>query len=166
MYSSYKHFFSIIARFSKLQHFHDFLHTNFFNIPMHQDDTTSALELAIQQQQEQQPRVLISSNSNVHLSDSKLCRTPSVVLNPALHSAAGHVSEIGGKHTGSHSSVRDKDIPQQQSVSGSENDRCNSQACMKAAPARQQKSKKKPISKDHVSHVIENSYHFNEIHHS
>merc|ERR1711974_411197 len=32
-----------------------------------QEDTTSALELAIQQQQEQQPRVLISSNSNVHL---------------------------------------------------------------------------------------------------
>ena len=43
-----------------------------------------------------------------------------MVLNPALHSAAGHVSEIGGKHTGSNSSVRDKDIPQQQSGSGSE----------------------------------------------
>ena len=138
----------------------------FFNIPTYQEDTTSALELAIQQQQEQQPRVLISSNSNVHLSDSKLCRTPSVVLNPALHSAAGHVGEIGGKDTSSNSSVRDKDIHQQQPGSGSENNRCNSQASMKSAPSRQQKSKKKPISKDHVSHERESVYLFNEIHHS
>ena len=89
-----------------------------------------------------------------------------MVLNPALHSAAGHVGEIGGKHTGSNSTVRDKDIVQQQSGSGSENDRCNSQASMKSAPTRQQKSKKKPISKDHVSHARESVYLFNEIHHS
>ena len=89
-----------------------------------------------------------------------------MVLNPALHSAAGHVGEIGGKHTSSNSSVRDKDIPQQQSGSGSENDKCNSQASMKAAPTRQQKSKKKHISKDHVSHASERVYIFNEINHS
>ena len=89
-----------------------------------------------------------------------------MVLNPALHSAAGHVGEIGGKHTGSNSSVRDKDISQKQSGSGSENDKCNSQATMKAAPAqRQPKSKKKHISKDHVSHAKEKVYHFNEINH-
>ena len=127
--------------------------------PQNQDDTTSALELAIKQQQEQQPRVLINSNSNVQLADSKLGRTPSVVLNPALHSAAGNVAAIYSPNNGAGrgASAREKEIQQQYptaptlTTSGSDNERCSSQNSIIAAPLRQpQQSKKKRELKEQV----------------
>ena len=130
---------------------------------MKQDDTTSALELAIKQQQEQQPRVLISSNSNVQLADSKLCRTPSVVLNPALHSAAGNVTAYYSPSNGAGkgASAREKELQQQYptsttlTTSGSDNERCSSQNSIIAAPIRQQQqSKKKKVLKDQVGKFL------------
>ena len=106
--------------------------------------------------------MLISSNSNIQLADSKLCRTPSVVLNPALHSAAGNVPATNviyspSNGTGRGTSAREKELQQQYpttptlATSGSDTERCSSQNSVITAPVRQQQqSKKKFALKDQV----------------
>lgn len=128
------------------------------------DSTTAELELAIKQQEEHQPRVLINSNSNVNLADPKLGRTPSVVLNPALHSAAGNVSAIYSPNTGSGAnSDRENQLLKQYpavvtTTSGSENERCSSQNSTTAAAVRHQQSKKRNMLKDQVNSITRTKY--------
>ena len=96
------------------------------------------------------------------MADSKLCRTPSVVLNPALHSAAGNVPATNviyspSNGTGRGTSAREKELQQQYpttptlATSGSDTERCSSQNSVITAPVRQQQqSKKKFALKDQV----------------
>ena len=79
-----------------------------------------------------------------------------MVLNPALHSAAGNVGVIYSPNTGVGGSTREKQIMQQYptavpTTSASENERSSSQNSVMTAPVRQQQSRKKPVLKEQVN---------------